>query len=60
MGQMSFHGDKRRVRFAGEALLVALEAPMEDDLACLSGLIRDRRVMPSLADAGEILSCSSS
>lgn len=45
-----------RVRFAGEALLVALEAPMDDYLARLSGLIRDRRVVPSLANADEIVS----
>lgn len=40
-----------RVRFAGEALLVALEAPMDDYLARLSDLIRDRRIISSLADA---------
>jgi urease accessory protein len=44
-----------RVRFAGEALLVALEAPMDDYLARLSGLIRDRRVISSLADADEVV-----
>lgn len=43
-----------RVRFAGEALLVAMEGPMDDYLARLSGLIRDRRVIPSLAEAEEI------
>ena len=45
-----------RVRFAGEALLVALEAPTDDYLARLSSLIRDRRVVSSLADADEVLS----
>lgn len=44
-----------RVRFAGEALLVALEAPMDDYLTRLAGLIRDRRVIFSLADADEVL-----
>ena len=44
-----------RVRFAGEALLVAMEAPMDDYLARLGALIRDRRVISSLADADEIL-----
>ena len=44
-----------RVRFAGEALLVALEAPMDDYLARLAGLIRDRRVIFSLADADEVM-----
>ncbi len=43
-----------RVRFAGEALLVALEAPMDDYLSRLSGLIRDRRVISSLAEADEV------
>jgi urease accessory protein len=43
-----------RVRFAGEALLVAMEAPMDDYLARLSDLIRDRRVTSSLADADEV------
>jgi len=44
-----------RVRFAGEGLLVAMEAPMDDYLARLGALIRDRRVISSLADADEIL-----
>jgi urease accessory protein len=43
-----------RVRFAGEALLVALEAPMNDYLARLSSLIRDRRVISSLAEIDEV------
>src|ERR1700677_3893431 len=43
-----------RVRFAGEALLVALEAPMDDYLARLGALVRDRRVLTSLAEADEI------
>ena len=44
-----------RVRFAGEALLVAMEAPMDDYLARIGALIRDRRVISSLAEADEIL-----
>jgi hypothetical protein len=43
------------VRFAGEGLLVAMEAPMDDYLARLGALISDRRVISSLADADEIL-----
>ena len=42
-----------RVRFAGEALLVAIDASMDDYLARLGALIRDRRVIYSLADADE-------
>ena len=44
-----------RVRFAGEALLVAMEAPMDEYLARLGALIRDRRVISSLAEADEVL-----
>jgi urease accessory protein len=44
-----------RARFAGDALLVAMEAPMDDYLARLGALIRDRRVISSLANADEIL-----
>ena len=44
-----------RVRFAGEALLVAMEAPMDDYLARIDALIRDRRVISSLAEADEML-----
>jgi urease accessory protein len=44
-----------RVRFAGEALLVAMEAPMDDYLARLAVLIRDHRVITSLARADEIV-----
>ena len=44
-----------RVRFAGEALLVAMEAPMDDYLARIGALIRERRVISSLAEADEIL-----
>jgi urease accessory protein len=44
-----------RGRFADEALLVALEAPIDDYLARLSDLIRDRRVIPSLAEAEEAI-----
>jgi hypothetical protein len=41
------------VRFEGEALLVALEAPMDDYLARLGGLVAERRVVPSIvAHAG--------
>jgi urease accessory protein len=44
-----------RVRFEGEALLVALEAPMDDYLARLGGLVTERRVVPSLvAHAGAV------
>jgi urease accessory protein len=42
-----------RVRFAGEAMLVAMEAPMDDYLARLGTLTGDRRVVCSLADADE-------
>ncbi len=44
-----------RVRFAGETLLVAMEAPMDDYLARLGSLIRDRRIVYSLADGDEEL-----
>jgi urease accessory protein len=44
-----------RVRFAGEALLVAMEAPMDDYLARIDALIRERRVISSLAEADEML-----
>ncbi len=37
-----------RVRFEGEALLVALEAPMDDYLARLGALVAERRVIPSM------------
>jgi urease accessory protein len=42
-----------RVRFAGEALLVAMEAPMDDYLARLGPLIDNNRVIASLANADE-------
>ena len=42
-----------RVRFAGAAMLVAMEAPMDDYLARLGALTGDRRVACSLADADE-------
>lgn len=45
-----------RVRFDDEALMVAMEAPMEDYLARLAGLIGERRVISSLADVDEALS----
>ena len=44
-----------RVRFDHEALLVAMEAPMDDYLARLAGLIEERRVISSLADADEVI-----
>jgi urease accessory protein len=44
-----------RIRFAGEALMIAMEAPMDDYLARLGALIRDRRVISSLAEADEVL-----
>ena len=42
-----------RVRFAGEALLVALEAPVADYLARLDGLIAERRVQARVLGEGE-------
>ena len=42
-----------RVRFAGDAVLVALEAPMDGYLARLRALIDSRRITCSLADADE-------
>ncbi len=42
-----------RVRFAGEAVLVAMEAPMDDYLARLAVLIGSRRITYSLADTDE-------
>jgi urease accessory protein len=44
-----------RVRFAGEGLLVAMEAPMDDYLARLGALIRERRVISSIAAADEVV-----
>jgi urease accessory protein len=44
-----------RVRFASEAILVAMEAPMDEYLARLASLIRDRRVIYSLAEADEVM-----
>jgi urease accessory protein len=44
-----------RVRFAGEDLLVAMEAPMDDYRARLGALIRDRRVSFSVAAADEVM-----
>jgi urease accessory protein len=40
-----------RVRFSGEALLVALEGPVDDYLARLDSLIADRRVGASVVEA---------
>jgi urease accessory protein len=42
-----------RVRFAGEAVLIAMEAPMDDYLARLAALIGARRITYALADADE-------
>jgi urease accessory protein len=42
-----------RVRFAGETLLVALEAPVDDYVARLGGLIADRRVGAAVVGEGE-------
>lgn len=42
-----------RVRFAGESLLVALEAPVDDYVARLGALITDRRVGASVVGEGE-------
>jgi urease accessory protein len=44
-----------RVRFAGEALLVAMEAPVDEYLARIAPLIRDRRVVSSLMEIDEVL-----
>ncbi len=44
-----------RIRFAGEALMIAMEAPIDEYLARLGALIRDRRVISSLAEADEVL-----
>ncbi len=42
-----------RVRFAGETLLVALEAPVDDYVARLGGLISERRVGAAVVGEGE-------
>ena len=42
-----------RVRFAGESLLVALEAPVDDYVARLGGLVAERRVGAEVVGAGE-------
>jgi urease accessory protein len=44
-----------RVRFNGEGLLVAMEAPMDEYLTRLGALIRDRRVISSVAAADEVI-----
>ncbi len=41
-----------RVRFQGEAMLVALEAQVDDYLVRLGALITDRRVTPSVVEEG--------
>jgi urease accessory protein len=45
-----------RIRFEGEALLVALEAPVDDYLARFGALIAERRVMPSIVSQEEAVS----
>ncbi len=45
-----------RVRFEGETLLVALEAPIDDYLARLGALVADRRVLASPASTTEVVS----
>ena len=42
-----------RVRFAGESLLVALEAPVDDYVARLGTMVSERRVAAALLDEGE-------
>jgi urease accessory protein len=42
-----------RVRFAGEALLVALEAPVDDYVARLGGMVTERRVGTAVVGEGE-------
>ena len=42
-----------RVRFAGETLLVALEAPVDDYLARLGTLVTDRRVGTAIVAEGD-------
>lgn len=42
-----------RVRFAGEALLVALEAPVDDYVARLGGMVSERRVGTAVVGEGE-------
>jgi urease accessory protein len=44
-----------RIRFAGEALMIAMEAPMDEYLARLGDLLRDRRVISSIVEADEVL-----
>ena len=42
-----------RVRFAGESLLVALEAPVDDYVARLGNMVNDRRVAAAVLAEGE-------
>ena len=42
-----------RVRFAGESLLVALEAPVDDYVARLGTMVADRRVTTAVLDEDE-------
>ncbi len=53
--ELGFHAGNLhwRVRFDGESLLVALEAPVNDYLARLGTLVSDRRVMTSLVGPDE-------
>jgi urease accessory protein len=53
--ELGFHAGNLhwRVRFEGESLLVALEAPVNDYLARLGTLVSDRRVVSSLVDPDE-------
>ncbi len=44
-----------RIRVAGEALMIAMEAPMDEYLARLGDLLRDRRVISSIVEADEVL-----
>ncbi|MGH9805773.1 MAG: urease accessory protein UreE [Terriglobia bacterium] len=53
--ELGFHAGNLhwRVRFEGESLLVALEAPMSDYLTRLGTLVSDRRVVSSLVGPDE-------
>ncbi len=43
-----------RVRFAGETLLVALEAPVDDYLARLGTMVTERRVATAIIAEGDV------
>ena len=53
--ELGFHAGNLhwRVRFEGESLLVALEAPINDYLTRLGALVSDRRVVTSLVGPDE-------